>query len=191
MAKKGSDRPASGVPDLTDARSLLSVKTRLGLCGVGFIGGRVGRLWLPGGNENRLKSAMDDWAGGCSHGRDGVAGSIYPLLADEISRYFEGGRVGFEDVEVALPGFSGFTRMVLEGIRRVEWGNAVTYKNIASSMGHPGSARAIGMIMSKNPVPLIIPCHRVIRSDGGLGGFSGPGGVVMKKRMLLLEGFGK
>jgi O-6-methylguanine DNA methyltransferase len=147
-------------------------------------------LWLPGGNEERLTTAMDGWAGG-SLDKPKNAGSIHPLLADGISRYFEGGRVGFEDVEVALPGFSGFASMVLEGLRAVEWGNAVTYKDIALSTGHPGSARAIGMIMSKNPIPLIIPCHRVIRSDGGLGGFSGPGGVGMKKRMLLLEGFGK
>lgn len=81
--------------------------------------------------------------------------------------------------------------MVLEGLRKVEWGRTVTYKDIASSMGRPGSARAIGMVMSKNPIPLIIPCHRVIRSGGGLGGFSGPGGVDMKKRMLRLEGSGK
>ncbi len=188
MAKKNSSGFPPGVPDLTDARSLLSVKTRLGLCGVGFIGGRVGRLWLPGGNEDRLKSAMAGWGGECPGGR---VGSQYPRLADEISRYFEGWRAGFEDVEVALPGFSGFARMVLEGLRKVEWGRTVTYKDIASSMGRPGSARAIGMVMSKNPIPLIIPCHRVIRSGGGLGGFSGPGGVDMKKRMLRLEGSGK
>jgi len=80
--------------------------------------------------------------------------------------------------------------MVLEWLCGVEWGTTVTYKDIASSIGRPGSARAIGLIMSKNPIPLIIPCHRVIRSDGGLGGFSGQGGVEMKKKMLALEGSG-
>ena len=175
---------------MTAARSLLSVKTRIGLCGVGFIGGHVGRLWLPGGNEKSLQAEMGDWVAVGPSGRKD-ADSANPTLADAISRYFEGSRVSFKDVQVALPGFSGFARMVLEWLYMVEWGTTVTYKDIASSVGHPGAARAIGLIMSKNPIPLIIPCHRVIRSDGGLGGFSGPGGVKMKKKMLALESSGK
>lgn len=185
-----SSGPHSGIPDLTATRSLLSVKTRLGLCGVGFIGGRVGRLWLPGWNEKKLQTEIVGWAGG-SLGARKDADSAHSPLARAISRYFEGSRVSFKNVQVALPGFSGFGRMVLEWLCGAEWGTTVTYKDIASSVGHPGAARAIGVIMSKNPIPLIIPCHRVIRSDGGLGGFSGPGGVEMKKKMLALEGSGK
>jgi methylated-DNA-[protein]-cysteine S-methyltransferase len=128
---------------------------------------------------------MEEWADGCPGGRDDKR-----PLADKISRYFEGERVGFKDVKVALPGLSGFASAVLERLRVVEWGRTVTYKDIASFMGRPGAARAIGMVMSKNPIPLIIPCHRVIRIGGGLGGFSGAGGVGMKKKMLELEGFG-
>lgn len=145
----------------------------------------MGRLWLPGGNEDRLISAMEEWVDGPPGGGDDKR-----LLADKISRYFEGERVGFKDVKVTLPGLSGFASAVLERLRGVEWGRTVTYKDIASFMGRPGAARAIGVIMSKNPIPLIIPCHRVIRVGGGLGGFSGAGGVGMKKQMLELEGFG-
>lgn len=128
---------------------------------------------------------MREWADGFPPGRDDTS-----LLANKIYRYFEGERVGFKDVKVTLSGFSDFARMVLEGLRAVEWGRTVTYKDIALSLGRPGSARAIGMIMSKNPIPLIIPCHRVIRIGGGLGGFSGAGGVEMKKKMLAFEGYG-
>ena len=113
------------------------------------------------------------------------------LLVEKIARYFEGERVGFKDVKVALPGFSLFARAVLEGLGDVEWGRTATYKDIATSVGRPGAARAIGVVMSKNPIPLIIPCHRVIRTGGGLGGFSGAGGVGMKKKMLELEGLEK
>jgi O-6-methylguanine DNA methyltransferase len=186
MAKSKSSGPDTSIPDLTATRSLLSVNTRLGLCGVGFIGGRVGRLWLPGGNEKNLQTEMRGWAGDSLDKRKG-AGSAHSQLVEAISRYFEGSRVSFKDTQVTLPGFSGFGRTVLEWLCGVEWGTKVTYKDIASSIGHPGAARAIGLVMSKNPIPLIIPCHRVIRSDGGLGGFSGAGGVVMKKKMLEME----
>lgn len=184
MAKRNSGGPSPGDPDFTAPRELLFVETRLGLCGVGLIGGCAGRLWLPGGNKGQLTSAMREWADGFAPGRDGDS-----LLADKISRYFEGERVGFEDVNVALPGISVFARTVLERLRDVEWGRTVTYRDIALSLNRPGSARAIGVIMSKNPIPLIIPCHRVIMAGGGLGGFSGAGGVEMKKKMLELEGF--
>jgi O-6-methylguanine DNA methyltransferase len=132
---------------------------------------------------------MGGWAGGSLGGRKNAV-AAYSQLVDAISGYFEGSRVSFKNVQVALPGFSGFARMVLEWLCAVEWGTTATYKDIASSIGRPGAARAIGLIMSKNPIPLIIPCHRVIRSDGGLGGFSGQGGVEMKKKMLALEGCG-
>jgi O-6-methylguanine DNA methyltransferase len=190
MVKNDSGWPYPGIPELTDARSLLSVKTQLGLCGVGFIGGRVGRVWLPGGNGKSLQTEMCGWAGSSLRGRKGADAGHSPL-ADAITSYFEGSRVSFKNVQVALPGFSSFAHMVLERLCKVEWGTTVTYKDIATSIDNPGAARAIGLIMSKNPIPLIIPCHRVIRSDGGLGGFSGQGGVKMKQKMLELEGCGK
>lgn len=190
MARNDSGWPRCGIPELTATRSLLSVKTRLGLCGVGFIGGRVGKVWLPGGNGKSLQTQMGGWAGGSLDGRKDV-GAEHSQLASAIAGYFEGGRVSFKNVQVSLPGFSSFAHMVLEWLCKVEWGTTVTYKDIATSIGRPGAARAIGLIMSKNPIPLIIPCHRVIRSDGGLGGFSGQGGVEMKQKMLALEGCGK
>jgi len=104
-----------------------------------------------------------------------------------MKRYFAGERVAFAD-PVDLTGTSDFSQRVYTELRRVKWGETVTYGELAARAGAPAAARAIGRIMANNPAPLIIPCHRVVRSDGALGGFSAPGGVDFKKKMLALEG---
>src|SRR5574341_817700 len=81
-----------------------------------------------------------------------------------------------------------FQRRVLEQLRRIPRGQVRTYRDIAREIGHPGATRAVGTACARNPVPLVIPCHRVVRSDGGLGGYSLRGGVALKRRLLESEG---
>ena len=81
-----------------------------------------------------------------------------------------------------------FQRRVLEQLRRIPRGEVRTYRDIAREIGHPGATRAVGTACARNPVPLVIPCHRVVRSDGGLGGYSLRGGVALKRRLLAQEG---
>lgn len=81
-----------------------------------------------------------------------------------------------------------FQRRVLEQLRRIPRGQVRTYRDIAREIGHPGATRAVGTACARNPVPLVIPCHRVVRSDGGLGGYSLRGGVALKRRLLEQEG---
>lgn len=97
----------------------------------------------------------------------------------------------------SLDGFTGpvdlsmvgpFERMVLERLRAIPRGQVRTYRDIAREIGHPGAVRAVGNACAKNPVPLIVPCHRVVRSDGGLGGYSLRGGTALKRRLLEREG---
>jgi methylated-DNA-[protein]-cysteine S-methyltransferase len=88
---------------------------------------------------------------------------------------------------ILLEGFSRFARRVLAACRQIRLGEVVTYSGLARKTGRQAAARAVGNALAKNPLPLIIPCHRVIRSDGRIGGFSGPGGATMKKRLLELE----
>lgn len=109
-------------------------------------------------------------------------------LQRQVIAYFESARVDFSpDMPILLEGFSRFARRVLAACRRIRLGEVVTYSGLARKTGRPAAARAVGSALAKNPLPLIIPCHRVIRSDGRIGGFSGPGGATMKKRLLELE----
>ena len=81
-----------------------------------------------------------------------------------------------------------FERDVLAVLRRIPAGAVKTYGEVAKAVGQPGAARAVGAACARNPLPLLIPCHRVVRSDGGLGGYSLRGGVGLKRRLLEAEG---
>jgi len=154
----------------------------LGPAGVGALEGKIARLWLPGLPAAALRKTMAEWVG-CP-----AKLTIYNAgLAERIAAYFDGARVEFAD-PVELGAITSFQRAVLAGLREnIPRGKTITYSGLAQLCGRPGAARAIGAAMAGNPVPLIIPCHRVIRADGGLGGFSGPGETKLKKLMLELE----
>jgi O-6-methylguanine DNA methyltransferase len=81
-----------------------------------------------------------------------------------------------------------FEREVLRALLRIPAGQVRTYGEIARAVGDPGAARAVGTACARNPLPLLIPCRRVVRSDGGLGGYSMQGGVELKRRLLEDEG---
>lgn len=91
----------------------------------------------------------------------------------------------FDPLEWMSKGLTEFEERVLEEIRKIPRGEVRTYKEIAIAIGRPNSARAVANACRKNPYPVLIPCHRVIRSDGSLGGYKG--GDIMEKRLLLLE----
>jgi methylated-DNA-[protein]-cysteine S-methyltransferase len=105
-----------------------------------------------------------------------------------LHRYLKGQPIDF-DVEVDLSDLPEFTRKVLEELRRIPYGKTVSYQEIAQRTGCPKGFRAIGQAIKRNPIPIIIPCHRVIRRDGSIGGFSL--GEKIKKRLLFLEGVKK
>jgi methylated-DNA-[protein]-cysteine S-methyltransferase len=114
--------------------------------------------------------------------------SYYKNLQEQIIAYFDGEHVNFgPEIAVSFNGFRGFSRRVLTACRTIGFGQQITYAGLAKKLKSPAASRAVGNALAKNPLPLIIPCHRVIRSDGKLGGFSAPGGINMKKRLLLHE----
>jgi len=112
---------------------------------------------------------------------------VFSVLQKRIQSYYKGDSVDFSDINVCLGGFSEFQQNVLVALRNVTYGNTVSYGTLARFCGNPNAARAIGSVMAANPLSLIIPCHRVIKSDGTLGQFSAPGGTKTKIRMLKLE----
>jgi methylated-DNA-[protein]-cysteine S-methyltransferase len=99
----------------------------------------------------------------------------------ELDEYFEGRRRSF-DLPIDLRGRSEFSRIVLEQLARVPYGEVTTYGSLAARSGRPRAARAVGTIMNRNPIPIILPCHRVVGSTGSLVGY---GGGLDRKRLLL------
>ncbi|MFQ6035247.1 MAG: methylated-DNA--[protein]-cysteine S-methyltransferase [Sedimentisphaerales bacterium] len=114
--------------------------------------------------------------------------NLFGPLQEQITAYFEGAYVDFSQaVGIVLNGFSPFSSSVLCACRRIRFGQVVTYSALAQEIGRPTAVRAVGGALAKNPLPLIIPCHRVIRSDGKIGGFSAPGVKNLKAKLLKLE----
>ncbi|NLX99383.1 MAG: methylated-DNA--[protein]-cysteine S-methyltransferase [Rhodopirellula sp.] len=109
-----------------------------------------------------------------------------PLMR-RLQAYASGHRDDFRDVRVDLGRQTEFRKRVYRFCRTIPYGETLTYGELATLAGSPGAARAVGRAMAANQVPLIVPCHRVKPSSGGLGGFSSPGGVIMKRRLLDLE----
>ena len=103
----------------------------------------------------------------------------------ELDQYFAGERTRF-DVTVDRRLIGDFARKVLGATARVPFGRTTTYGEVATKIGSPRAARAVGNALGSNPIPIVIPCHRVLRSGGALGGYGG--GVDRKQRLLHLEG---
>ncbi len=110
-------------------------------------------------------------------------------VVTRISRYYEGNIVEFGDIAVELPFGSEFARKIFQACREIPYGKVVSYSELAEMAGVPGTARVVGNILGRNPVPLIIPCHRVIKADGKIGGFMRniEGASIVKQRMIELE----
>lgn len=105
-------------------------------------------------------------------------------LRRQLEEYFAGGRHEF-DLELAPEG-TPFERSVWEELKRIPFGETRSYGEIAQAIGRPGSARAVGRANGANPIPIVVPCHRVIGANGSLTGFGG--GLEAKSRLLEIEG---
>lgn len=115
-----------------------------------------------------------------------VGGSRDRSVADALDAYFAGDHACLEELEVDLGDRGPFTLAVLKALRSVAPGSTTTYGALALIAGRPGAARAVGQAVGSNPVPVIVPCHRVVASNGSLGGFSA--GLDRKRALLDHEG---
>jgi len=115
------------------------------------------------------------------------AAKIADLAAAELKAYFSGEQRNFS-VPVCLDGLSGFQRLVLEQVARIPYGQVETYGEVAMKIGKSGGARAVGGALARNPIGIIIPCHRVVAHDGRMHGFSSPEGIHGKAKLLRHEG---
>lgn len=147
-----------------------SVDSPPGIIGVTFSPSGLLSLNLRNLESNPPPSAPDEYAG----------------LVQEFQAYFNGKRVTFNGVSLDLHTATPFQRKVWEAARSIPYGQTRSYRWVAEKIGKPEAARAVGQALGKNPIPVIIPCHRVIASDGKLGGFAL--GLEMKRTLLRLEG---
>lgn len=158
-------------------------KTKWGYFGLAGTNSALCRTQLPGPELKKIESRLLKNLPGAQ-----FDGTFFKILQKQIAAYFEGSCVNFSpDIPVVLDGFGGFSRKVLTTCREIEFGQRITYSGLATKAGRPAASRAVGNALAKNSLPLIIPCHRVLRTDGRMGGFSAPGGMSFKKRMLTLE----
>jgi len=112
-------------------------------------------------------------------------GNLLKSLKNRIIAYFNGKSVNFDFPY--LENLPAFTRKVLAACGKIPIGKTVSYSHLARMIGNPRAGRAVGNALARNPIPLIIPCHRVIRTNGSIGNFSAPGGSDTKKKLLALE----
>jgi methylated-DNA-[protein]-cysteine S-methyltransferase len=109
-------------------------------------------------------------------------------VVDRLQAYAAGQPVTFDDLKLDLSHLTAFQQRIVQHCRKIPRGKTLSYGELAAKAGSPGAARAVGSVMAKNRFPIVVPCHRVVGSGGGLGGFSAPEGLTLKTRMLQLEG---
>lgn len=156
-------------------------RSSLGWFGVAWRGKAVSQLTF--GHSIR-KEAIDNLG---NHALVGADVCPDPNLVTRLQDYADGVVDDFCDVVVDTEHLTPFGRRVLKACRAIPYGSTASYAALAQKAGSPKAARAVGQCMASNRVPLIVPCHRVVGVGGKLGGFSAPGGVSVKQRLLKLE----
>lgn len=151
-----------------------------------------GVLWLSATPHglSRVERVDEQAAPPDPRGADGAAdmraATEHLRIAVTEIRDYIAGRLSQFGVVLDLSGVDGFTRDVLNACRRIPYGRVATYSEVAAQTGRPAAARAVGNALHVNPVCIVVPCHRVVPRQGGLGGYGG--GVAMKEHLLRLEG---
>jgi methylated-DNA-[protein]-cysteine S-methyltransferase len=157
----------------------------IGLCGIAWSEHGVTAFQLPEGDRRALEARMrrdarQEWR----HEPPQQAAHA----VTKLKQYFDGEKVAFSDLTLDLHACSLFHKAVYEAARKVAWGETTTYGQIARNIGSPHAARAVGHALSRNPIAIIIPCHRVLAAGAKIGGFSAHGGIEIKERLLEMEG---
>ena len=168
------------------AQHYLIFETGRGFCGIAWSAIGITRFQLPVGSAEAAERLVLRRASGAA------PGAPTPQVAEAVAavkRYFAGEETDFSALALDLRDQDAFFMQVYAAARQVGWGRTTTYGTLAKELGAgPEAARDVGQAMAKNPVPLIIPCHRVLAAGGKVGGFSAPGGAATKIHMLKLEG---
>jgi methylated-DNA-[protein]-cysteine S-methyltransferase len=158
--------------------------TAIGMCGIVWRGETIVGAALPGNDADSTRAHLarrfPDALEAAPPGPVGAA-------IDIVVRMLSGEALDVDGIAVDLSAIDEFDRKVLEAARAIPRGEVRTYGELAAAIGQPGAARAVGAALGRNPIPIIIPCHRILAAAGRSGGFSAPGGTATKFRMLAIE----
>jgi methylated-DNA-[protein]-cysteine S-methyltransferase len=158
--------------------------TAIGACAIAWSSDRVCGVALPDPSEDATRNYLQ---GRHPEATDREPPAPVHDAIERIAAVLDGTTDDLRDIEVDYANCSGFARSVYDLTRGVGPGETTTYGEIATQLGAPHAAREVGQALGRNPVPIIVPCHRVLGAGGTLVGFSAPGGVETKLRMLAIE----
>jgi methylated-DNA-[protein]-cysteine S-methyltransferase len=167
------------------AREFALFDTAIGPCGIVWAERGVVAVQLPEASEaaTRARIRRRFPEAGEAAPPDSVARAIAGIVT-----LLDGESADLSDVAVDMEGIPPFNRRVYELARAIPPGSTLSYGEVAVRLGDPGAARAVGQALGENPLPIVVPCHRVLAAGGKMGGFSAPGGTVTKRRLLTIEG---
>ena len=157
---------------------MLVFETAIGTCGL---------AWREAGLTEVLLPRSRSLTGGCHIDGNDVPGTVRNAIATIVA-LLDGERPDLRGIALDERSLDDFRRRVYAATRDVGPGQTATYSEIARAIGAPGAARTVGAALGQNPYPIVVPCHRVLAADGSLHGFSAPGGIRTKRRMLEIEG---
>jgi len=159
--------------------------TAIGACGLAWGGRGITHAWLPDRDASALRRRI---ARRLPDAREAPAPEEIRPAIDGIVGLLAGAATDLSRVPLDLDGVPEFHRRVYGLAREIPAGETLSYGEIARRLGDPSRARAVGVALGANPIPILIPCHRVLAANGRTGGFSAPGGVSTKLRLLEIEG---
>ncbi|MHB1458507.1 MAG: methylated-DNA--[protein]-cysteine S-methyltransferase [Armatimonadota bacterium] len=157
-----------------------TIETSYGWVGVVMNDNRISRLILPDKDKTHLEATLKN----IEPDAPLESGQLSKSVIDQISNYFTGTVLDF-NLQVDYTDATTFEQKVWEAARKIPYGTTVSYTDLAQTIGNPNACRAVGNALGRNPVPVVVPCHRILRSDGTLGGFSA--GLSWKEVLLNIE----
>ena len=157
-------------------------KTSIGWCGVVVCEKELRRIFIGYIKRHQILNHITG-----EFGNTLAEISLKGEFIKKFSLYFSGKKTSFEGYKMDWSSLTPFQTEVFRAAMKIPYGTVLTYGNLAKTIGKPNSSRAVGNALSKNPFPLLVPCHRIVRGDGKIGGFSAGGGKGLKEKLLRME----
>ncbi len=159
--------------------------TAIGRCGIAWSEFGIIAVQLPEATAAKTRARLQKRV---PDALEGVAPAAVRLAIERIVAHLRGQPSDLSEIALDMDAVGQFERRVYAVARTVPPGSSITYGEVAARLGEPGAARAVGQALAHNPLPIVVPCHRVLGAHGKTGGFSANGGVTTKMRLLTIEG---